>query len=58
MDSGSDEKTSFWPEAFLEQEVTNARKLLPHGQNFGLGCSKSGYNPRIIQTYNGNITLL
>ena len=49
MDSGSDEKTSFWPEAFLEQEVTNARKLLPHGQNFGLGCSKSGYNPLIIQ---------
>jgi hypothetical protein len=30
-------------------EVTNARKLLPHGQNFGLGCSKSGYNPWIIQ---------
>ena len=30
-------------------EVTNARKLLPHGQNFGLGCSKSGYNPLIIQ---------
>jgi hypothetical protein len=30
-------------------EVTNARKLLPHGQNFGLGCSKSGYNPWLIQ---------
>jgi hypothetical protein len=30
-------------------EVTNARKLLPHGQNFELGCSKSGYNPWIIQ---------
>jgi hypothetical protein len=30
-------------------EVTNARKLLPHGTNFGLGCSKSGYNPWIIQ---------
>jgi hypothetical protein len=30
-------------------EVTNARKLLPRGQNFGLGCSKSGYNPWIIQ---------
>jgi hypothetical protein len=30
-------------------EVTNARKLLPHGQNFGLACSKSGYNPWIIQ---------
>ena len=34
---------------FLKLEVTNARKLLPHGQNFGLGCSKSGYNPWIIQ---------
>ena len=33
----------------LQLEVTNARKLLPHGQNFGLGCSKSGYNPWIIQ---------
>jgi hypothetical protein len=33
----------------LKLEVTNARKLLPHGQNFGLGCSKSGYNPWIIQ---------
>jgi hypothetical protein len=32
-----------------ELEVTNARKLLPHGQNFGLGCSKYGYNPWIIQ---------
>jgi hypothetical protein len=30
-------------------EVTNARKLLPRGQNFGIGCSKSGYNPWIIQ---------
>ena len=30
-------------------EVTNARKLLPPGQNFGLGCSKSGYNPWIVQ---------
>ena len=30
-------------------EVTNARKLLPRGENFGLGCSKSGYNPWIIQ---------
>jgi hypothetical protein len=37
-------------------EVTNARKLLPHCQNFGLGCSKSGYNPWIIQS--GNITIL
>ena len=34
---------------FLILEVTNARKLLPHGQNFGLGCSKSGYNPWLIQ---------
>jgi hypothetical protein len=33
----------------IEIEVTNARKLLPRGQNFGLGCSKSGYNPWIIQ---------
>ena len=30
-------------------EVTNARKLLPHCQNFGLARSKSGYNPWIIQ---------
>ena len=36
-------------ELMLRLEVTNARKLLPHGQNFGLGCSKSGYNPWIIQ---------
>jgi hypothetical protein len=34
---------------YILLEVTNARKLLPHGQNFGLGCSKSGYNPWIIQ---------
>jgi hypothetical protein len=34
---------------YMVLEVTNARKLLPQGQNFGLGCSKSGYNPRIIQ---------
>jgi hypothetical protein len=33
----------------VKLEVTNARKLLPHSQNFGLGCSKSGYNPWIIQ---------
>ena len=32
----------------VKLEVTNTRKLLPHGQNFGLGCSKSGYNPLII----------
>ena len=30
-------------------EVTNARKVLPRVQNFGLGCSKSVYNPWIIQ---------
>ena len=36
-------------ENLFKLEVTNARELLPHGQNFGLGFSKSGYNPWIIQ---------
>jgi hypothetical protein len=38
-----------WKSIGYELEDTNARKVLPRGQNFGLGCSKSVYNPWIIQ---------
>jgi hypothetical protein len=38
-----------WKSIGYELEDTNARKVLPRGQNFGLGCSKSVYNPWIIK---------